>query len=415
MYGEIPVQGSKNAALPLMAAALLFPGVTRLSHCPAIRDVELMKTLLRSLGCEIKETPESLEIDAGHLQSSCLKREYMEGMRSSIILLGALLSRNKEADLFYPGGCVIGKRPIDYHLMALRKMGADIEISEERIHATTRGLKGARIHFPTPSVGATENTLLAAALAEGVTIIENAAMEPEVISLCNFLVKGGIAIRGIGTRKLKIKGGSLSEISYEVPSDRIVAGTYLYVAAGCGGDIVLPRSPVHELDAVISSLRQMGVKVLTYQNTIEIIATGRCNSIEYLKTGTYPGFATDLQPQLSAVLTCAQGNSIIEESIFEHRFGYVPELNSMGAKAKVRDRMLFLEGVDVLYGKNVEAKDLRGGAALVIAGLMADGTTRVNRCEFIERGYENIVRDLALAGAQIEYEERRQDELERLQ
>ena len=405
LYGQIRIQGSKNAVLPIMAAAVLIPGTTVLEHCPAIKDVILMQKLLESMGCHAVFKQGHMEIDASSLKQCWLKKEYIEGMRSSIILLGAMLGRFKEAEIGHPGGCIIGKRPIDFHLMALEKMGAEIVVNEDRITARSDKLTGAEICFPVSSVGATENALLAAVAAEGVTILHNAATEPEIVALCHFLTKAGADIQGIGSRTLVITGTLLHEVQYEIPADRIVTGTYLLAAAAAGGRVVLEGAVREELGALLFCLQKMGIGINQQKNSIEVVSTGTYQALDYVRTAEYPGFATDLQPQLAAVLTCAAGNSMIEESIFENRFGYAEELRKMGAEINQEGRCLKIRGKDKLQGTFVEAKDLRGGAALVLAGLRAEGTTNVIGCQYIERGYEDIVGDLKMLGAGIEKRE----------
>lgn len=403
LCGRIKVQGSKNAALPILAATILIPGITILENCPAIKDVDLMLKLLESMGCHTERNGGQLKIDASRTAQCHLKKEYIEGMRSSIILLGAMLGRFKEAHIGYPGGCVIGERPINYHLEALRSLGAVIRIEEGQILASAEKLKGCTIHFAISSVGATENAILAAVAAEGVTILENAATEPEITALCGFLRSAGAQIEGMGTRILRITGSTLHEVRYEVPYDRIVAGTYLLAAAGAGGDVVVEHAPAEELKELIKCLKNMGIDIYRHDDGLEIISDRNYRALPHLITAEYPGFATDLQPQLAAVLTCANGNSMIEEKIFDNRFGYAAELAKMGASLTIRDRCLLINGISGLRGASVEAKDLRGGAALILAGLMAEGMTEISGCGFVERGYEDIVRDLSSVGARIEY------------
>lgn len=403
LCGRIKVQGSKNAALPILAATILIPGTTILENCPAIKDVELMLKLLESMGCHTERNGGQLKIDASRTAQCHLKKEYIEGMRSSIILLGAMLGRFGEAHIGYPGGCVIGERPINYHLEALRALGAGIRIEEGQIIAEAEKLKGSTIHFAISSVGATENAILAAVAAEGMTILENAAIEPEITALCGFLRLAGAKIEGIGTRTLRITGSPLHETNYFVPYDRIVAGTYLLAAAAAGGDVVVEHAPAEELKELIKCLKNMEIDLYQHDDGIEVISDRNYQALPHLVTAEYPGFATDLQPQLAAVLTCAKGNSMIEEKIFDNRFGYAAELAKMGASVRIQDRCLFIKGTSGLQGNLLEAKDLRGGAALILAGLMAEGITRIDGCGFVERGYEDIVRDLSSVGAKISY------------
>lgn len=406
LSGHIRIQGSKNAALPILAAAVLIPGTTVLDNCPNIRDVGLMKKLLESMGCRIRSSKSQIEIDATGVCQCHLPREYIEGMRSSIILLGAMLGRFGKACIGYPGGCVIGERPINYHLMALRELGADISIEDDQIVASAPCLTGREILFPISSVGATENALLAAVCAKGVTVLKNAAKEPEITALCRFLTAAGAEIEGIGTGTLKIIGAPLHEVQYHIPNDRIVAGTYLLAVAATGGDARLEEVPVRELTSLTDCLRNMGVGLQCQDNAVEITSSAKYRAIPYLVTREYPGFATDLQPQMAAVLTCAEGNSIIEERIFDNRFGYVEQLKKMGASVLHEGKRLLIRGIENLHGAETTAGDLRGGAALILAGLMADGVTRVKGCRYVERGYEDIVRDLSSLGAKITIDEK---------
>lgn len=297
---------------------------------------------------------------------------------------------------------MIGERPINYHLMALREMGADISVVEDQIIASAPCLTGREIIFPVSSVGATENALLAAVSAKGVTVLKNAAKEPEITALCRFLTAAGARIEGLGTGTLKITGGPLHETQYHIPHDRIVAGTYLLAVAAVGGRVRFEDVPVQELTVLVDCLRNMGIELQCKNNAVEIISSAKYCGIPYLATEEYPGFATDLQPQMAAVLTCAEGNSIIEERIFDNRFGYVEQLEKMGASVVHEGRRLLIRGIEKLHGADIEARDLRGGAALILAGLMADGVTNVSGCRYVERGYEDIVRDLSAIGAGIE-------------
>lgn len=399
--GHIRIQGSKNAALPILAAAVLIPGTTVLRNCPKIRDVDLMIKLLESMGCRIRALQDRIEIDAFGVCQCHLRKEYIEGMRSSIILLGAMLGRFGEARIGYPGGCVIGERPINYHLMALRELGTDISVVDDQIVASAPRLMGKEIIFPISSVGATENALLAAVSAKGVTVLKNAAKEPEITALCRFLTAAGAKIEGIGTGTLKITGSPLHEVEYQIPHDRIVAGTYLLAVAATGGRGRFEGVPVQELTALTDRLREMGIGLQCQNNAVEITSLAKYSAIPYLATEEYPGFATDLQPQMAAVLTCAEGNSIIEERIFNNRFGYAEQLKKMGASVLQEGRRLLIRGTAELHGAEIEAGDLRGGAALILAGLMADGVTYVKGCQYVERGYEDIARDLSALGAKI--------------
>jgi len=409
LNGQIKVQGSKNAALPIIAASLLFPGKTVLQECPQIRDVELMKNLLECLGCEVSSRENCLSVEAGEAKVNNLPARWVGGMRSSILLLGAMLARFHSAVICYPGGCVIGERPIDLHIMALEKLGAEIHIEGECIIAKATNLKGCKIQFPISSVGATEQAILAACGAQGITDLYNAATEPEVVHLCRFLHSAGIEIQGIGCKHLRITGQSFAknypgEIQYTIPADRIVAGTYLLMAAACGGEIYLENGQSQEMEALLAVTRQLGSRVegskTDLPGGIFLKAEKNLKAPEKIVTGPYPEFPTDMQPILTATLSKADGESIIEETVFENRFCYVSELEKMGGKFRTDNRRLSVYPA-YLHGACVQAADLRGGAALVLAGLIAEGRTKVENAHFIERGYEDIVRDLRKLGAKI--------------
>ena len=321
LNGQIKVQGSKNAALPIIAASLLFPGKTVLQECPQIRDVELMKKLLECLGCEVNSRENCLSVEAGEAKVNTLPVRWVGGMRSSILLLGAMLARFHSAVICYPGGCVIGERPIDLHIMALEKLGAEIHIEGECIIAKATNLKGCKIQFPISSVGATEQAILAACGAQGITDLYNAATEPEVVHLCGFLHSAGIEIQGIGCKHLRITGQSFAknypgEIQYTIPADRIVAGTYLLMAAACGGEIYLENGQSQEMEALLAVTRQLGSRVegskTDLPGGIFLKAEKNLKAPEKIVTGPYPEFPTDMQPILAATLSKADGESIIE-------------------------------------------------------------------------------------------------------
>lgn len=403
LCGEISIHGSKNAALPLLAAAVLIKGVSVIHNCPRITDIFYMIKMLESIGCKVEFSQNRLTVDATDITRTRLPEEYAKRMRSSFIFTGAMLARKKEVSIHYPGGCVIGNRPIDLHLNALSKMGAEFAEKEEIIYARARKLTGSEIALPFPSVGATQNIVMASVLAEGNTIIKGAAKEPEVAELCNFLVKAGADIQGIGTETLKIKGvSSLRETEYRVVSDRIVAGTYLLAAAATKGAVFLKEAPVAHMQSLLSVLKSMGASFTVEKDSIFMNGENADKPVPFLETEVYPGFPTDLQSPLMAVLARAEGVSMIRENIFENRFRIFRELNRMGAKIFVRDNHALIYGVGKLSGRNVAAEELRGGAALIIAGLMAEGNTRIEGFSYIERGYEDIVRDLKCLGAKIE-------------
>lgn len=402
LHGEIDIHGSKNAVLPILAASILHKGITKIKYCPKISDVFCMIKLMESIGCIITWDHEELIIDATELNYNVVDRKYVSSMRSSIILLGSLMGRNKCVTISYPGGCAIGARPIDLHLSAIEKLNVDVIYDNEMIFCSTAHLTGAHIHFEKQSVGATENAILAAVLADGVTIIENAAMEPEITELCLFLTKMGAKISGANSKTIMIEGvKELRDVEYSLVSDRIVMGTYMTALAGVGGDITLRGRCCLENLSVINVLRKLGCRVGVGHDYINICSYDRPRAVEILETEPYPGFPTDMQSQFISVLTIAKGTSIVVENIFESRFKTVEELVKMGANVMVNDKVAMIHGVDSLYGTDVTAYDLRGGAGLVIAGMLANGTTTIKGIQYIERGYEDICRDLKKLGADI--------------
>lgn len=405
LCGEVSIQGSKNAALPLLAATVLIKGVSVIHNCPRITDIFYMIKILESIGCKVEFLGNCLKVDATDITATSLPEEYAKRMRSSFIFAGAMLARKKEVSIHYPGGCVIGDRPIDIHLDALHKMGVKFVEKEETIYGSTKKLVGNEIVLSFPSVGATQNVIMASVLAEGNTVIRGAAKEPEVTELCSFLQKAGAKIQGIGSETLYIEGVSkLREIEYQVVADRIVAGTYLLAAAATKGAVFLENAPIEHMDSMLLMLKNIGAKVHVEKNSIFINGEGADKSVPYMETEVYPGYPTDLQSPLMAVLTKARGISVIKENIFENRFRISGELNRMGAKIFIKDNHALIYGVEKLQGAQVRAEELRGGAALIIAGLMAEGSTKIAGLSYIERGYEDIVRDLKCLGAKIEKE-----------
>lgn len=402
LFGELDIQGSKNAVLPILAASILHKGITKIKHCPKITDVYSMIKLMESIGCIITWEQENLVINATEINYNVVDKKYVGTMRSSIILLGALLGRNHSVTISYPGGCAIGARPIDLHINAIRKMNVDIIQNEEFVFCSTAEIKGANIKFDKISVGATENVLLTAALANGITIIENAAIEPEITELCRFLMKMGVNIMGVGTSTLRIEGAkTLRDVEYSLVSDRIVMATYMAAVAGVGGDVTLRGSCAYDNLAVVNVLRKMGCRIGIGKDYINICSYGRPKSVPVIETTPYPGFPTDMQSQMLSVLAMASGNSVVVENIFESRFQTVNELIKMGADIRVYDKVAVICPVDSLYGSEVRAYELRGGAGLVIAALMANGVSLIRGVEYIERGYEDICSDLKKLGADI--------------
>lgn len=402
LHGSIRIQGSKNAALPMMAAALLCPGISVLRNCPKIADVFCMEEILRTLGADLWWQEHDLYLDCTKVEKTEISGFYTEKMRSSVILMGVLLGRLGKASMGYPGGCVIGKRPVDLHLYALRKFGAHIEENEKFLDASCRKLRGTEILFSGNSVGATEQAVLTAVLAEGKTRICNCAKEPEIVWLCRFLRKMGAPIRGEGTETILIEGGkTLHGTEMEVPPDRIVAGTYLCAAAATRGNIEIQNPPQGELSAFLEVYRKMGGQC--EWNSGKLIADG--SQVRFpvpeTETAVYPGFPTDLQSPLMAVLATVPGESRIRESVFEDRFKITGELNRMGARVRTRGREAWISGTSHLQGRCIRAQELRGGAALVVAALAARGESIVEGYSFICRGYEDIIQDIRLLGGKI--------------
>ena len=404
LQGKVRIQGSKNAALPILAATLLTRGENIIYNCPKISDIYQMEQLLKSIGCLVKTRSDCVCIDTGCVQLQRMPAEAVQGMRSSICMLGTLLSRCGQVTMEYPGGCVIGARPIDMHLAALQRMGAEFEIEDGLIHGQVKGrLHGADICFSQVSVGATENTILAAVLADGVTCIKGAAREPEVTALCEYLIGCGARINGVGSSCLEIVGvESLEASSFRIPADRIVAGTYLLGTVAAGGNVWLEEAPCEQMQAVLDVAEQMGAVYQRTKQGLYVQAPEKVKQIHKICTDTYPGFPTDLQSVALVTALKAEGSCIIEENIFENRFHVAEPLCTMGADLKILDsRRILVRETPRLTGKEVEAKELRGGAALVIAGLIAEGITTVRGGKYIMRGYENICKDLRELGARI--------------
>lgn len=402
LYGEVSIQGSKNAVLPILAASLLHAGITVLKDCPNISDVSDMLLIMKDLGCQVNWDNNTLIIDATNINPVPVTQETAKKTRASILFLGALISRNKQTVISYPGGCTIGKRPIDIHVSALKKMGVVLEDENNVLTCAVSKLRGTRIDFPSPSVGATENVLLAAVLAEGITEIVNAAREPEITALCEFLIQSGAKITGLGTSCLRIEGvKALHDTSYQVPPDRIVAGTYLSAVAAVSGYAVIHGVVERDLAEVIYVLRKMGCFIDIKENKAFIKRKGALLSPGTIVTEPFPGFPTDMQSQFLSLMSVAYGESVMEERIFEARYNIVEDLNEMGALINVEDKRAVIQGARRLKGNEVVAKDLRGGAALIIAGLTADGITVVRNTDFVERGYVDICKDLRNLNANV--------------
>lgn len=406
LSGEINVQGSKNGVLPMLAVSLLQRGTMRFTNVPIIQDVACMVGILESVGCRCWFGRNVLSVDASGILGTEIPKADVKKMRSSILVMGALLGRMGKAGAWYPGGCSIGSRPVDLHLLAFSGLGASVKEEDGRIEAWGR-MEGGRILFPFPSVGATENALLASVMAAGETEICGAAKEPEVIGLCSLLRQMGALIEGDGTDRIRIKGGrELHETEYAVPGDRIAAGTYLTAVTAAGGDAVLWGAPWESMETVIRSLRGCGADIepiIGVGGTVagaHIRMEGRPKPAR-IRTGPYPEFPTDLQSPMLSVLSLAEGESVLTETVFEARFKTAGELVKMGADISVSGNQAMIRGRERLSGTRVRAWDLRGGAALVAAGLAASGETVIEDCIHIERGYEDICRDFQFLGGDI--------------
>ena len=401
LEGEVNISGSKNASLPIMAASILNSNVTRLYNVPNIHDTQITLEILKILGCKITKKSDKIIIDSKNMKKTEIPEELMRQMRSSVVLAGAIIGRFKKAKISYPGGCDIGARPIDLHLKGFKRLGIEIEENSGFINCKCENIIGNTVQVDFPSVGATENVMLAAVLAEGETIITNAAMEPEIVDLQNMLNKMGAKIVGAGTNIIKITGvKTLKEVSYTVMPDRIEAGTFLCAGAITGGKIKLNRVNVENVMPIIHKLEECGCKIEIFKNSIKLEAPKKLKAVD-IKTMPYPGFPTDMQSVFATVLAVSKGTSMVVENIFESRYKYTNELRRMGAKITVEGKTAVIKGVRRLSGTNVTSTDLRGGAALVLAGLQAKGKTTVNNIEYILRGYEKLDQKLSALGAKI--------------
>ena len=399
--GEYRIKGAKNSALPVLAAAVARPGIHEIHDCPRIDDVFVMEEILQSLGASTRFEGNCLMADTRNIDNTQVPREVMSRMRSSVFLMGSLLARCGEATITRPGGCRIGRRPIDIHIEGLKQMGFEVEISDEEIKARGR-CRGGRVRLPYPSVGATENVLMAASLAEGITIVENAAEEPEIVDLANYLNKMGAKIRGAGTDTIRIEGvKELHGAEYTIIPDRIEAGTYMIAAAMTGGDIIVENVLPEHQKPLIAKLREAGALVEEDIDKVRVVGKLPLKPVA-IKTLPYPGFPTDMQAQMMAMMVIAEGRSKVTETVFENRFMHVVELNRMGANITTEGRSAVVEGPSQLTGCDVRATDLRAGAAMILAGLVAEGVTRIGDIYHIDRGYENIVDKLRNLGAEIE-------------
>ena len=403
LVGEVEIGGAKNAALAILAAAIMTDETVLIDNLPDVNDVNVMIEAIGGIGAMVQRIDRhTVKINGGTIGDFNIEYDYIKKIRASYYLLGALLGKYKRAEVALPGGCNIGSRPIDQHLKGFRALGADVDIEHGKIVAEAERLKGTHLYFDVVTVGATINVMMAAALADGVTIMENVAKEPHVVDVANFLNSMGANIRGAGTDVIKIRGvKSLHKTEYSIIPDQIEAGTFMFAAAATKGDVtVLNVIPKH-LDATISKLVDIGCEVEEFDDAVRVVAKGRLRCTQ-VKTLPYPGYPTDMQPQIGVVLALAKGTSTITESIFENRFKYVDELVRMGADIKVEGNTAIINGVSKLAGAQVSAPDLRAGAALVIAGLAAEGITIVDDIVYSQRGYERFEEKLRNLGAEIE-------------
>jgi UDP-N-acetylglucosamine 1-carboxyvinyltransferase len=402
LRGRVEIAGSKNSVLPIMAATLLAEGTHTIENVPDLRDVRTMAKLIAVLGSDVKRDGSELQITTGNRAGAEAPYDLVKTMRASIYVLGPLVAMRGSARVSLPGGCAWGPRPVDLHIGGLEKMGATIEIDRGYVVANARRLRGASIHFPQPSVGATAHLMMAAALADGRTVIANAAMEPEVTILAEFLNGMGAAITGAGSARITIEGvRSLSPGKIRVIPDRIEMGTYAVAGAITGGDVTIPgRAPRH-LAAVVDKLVEAGVEVTDEGDALRVHAAGPLRAVD-VSTAPFPGFPTDMQAQFMALMSIAQGQSVITDTIYADRFTHVAELRRLGADIELRGNSAIITHVGHLSGAPVMATDLRASAALILAGLVAEGETRVSRVYHIDRGYESIEKKLAALGANIE-------------
>ncbi|MBR5479029.1 MAG: UDP-N-acetylglucosamine 1-carboxyvinyltransferase [Clostridia bacterium] len=402
LAGRISVHGAKNSVLPILAATLIHPGEMTIHNCPDLRDVRSAIKILTALGAKIKREKDKIVVDAGTINCCNIADDLMREMRSSVIFLGAMLSRCKSAVISYPGGCELGPRPIDLHLSALKKLGISITEENGKIYCSVENLSGADIHLPFPSVGATENIMIAAMFAKGRTRITNPAREPEIEDLQNFLCAMGGKITGAGGHVIEIEGVSKTfDCEHKVIPDRIVAATYLTAVAVSGGDVLIENVEPSQMNVMCEKLSRSGCLLYQGENYIRIIRKNPLYSMGEIKTEPYPGFPTDAQALFAVLATQCDGQTVVRENIFENRYQYVPELVKMGADIKTCGRVAVINGGNCLNGAAVKAPDLRGGAALIVAALGAQGESIISELSHIDRGYENIEGCLSSIGAQI--------------
>ncbi|MCI5935735.1 MAG: UDP-N-acetylglucosamine 1-carboxyvinyltransferase [Lachnospiraceae bacterium] len=403
LVGEVEIGGAKNAALAILAASIMTDETVTIENLPDVRDINVMLHAIEGIGAIVDRIDaHTVKINGSTISGMLVDYEYIKKIRASYYLLGALLGKYKKAQVALPGGCDIGSRPIDLHLKGFRALGAEVDISHGLISAAAEHLEGTHIYLDKVSVGATINIMMAAAMADGKTIIENAAKEPHVVDVANFLNSMGAGIRGAGTDVIRIVGvEKLHKTQYTVIPDQIEAGTFMFAAAATKGDVMVKNVIPKHLEATTAKLLEVGCEVEEFDDAVRVVCSKRMRHTQ-VTTLPYPGFPTDMQPQMSVILGIAEGTSTVTESIFENRFRYVDELTRMGADIKVESNIAIIAGVERYTGARVSAPDLRAGAALVIAGLAADGITVVDDIYYIERGYEHFEEKLASLGAQIE-------------
>ena len=403
LVGEVEIGGAKNAALAILAAAIMTDETVLIENLPDVRDINVLLKAMQQIGAQVDRLDRhTVKINGSRIVDYSVDYEYIKKIRASYYLLGALLGQYKKAEVPLPGGCNIGSRPIDQHLKGFRAMGADVKIEYGSIMAEAEHLRGSHIYLDVVSVGATINIMMAASMAEGNTVLENAAKEPHVVDVANFLNSMGANIKGAGTDVIRIKGvEKLHSTEYSIIPDQIEAGTFMFAAAATRGDVTVKNVIPKHLEATTSKLLEIGCEIEELDDAVRVVCSKGLRSTN-VKTLPYPGFPTDMQPQITATLALAKGSSIVTESIFENRFKYVDELARMGANIKVESNTAIIEGVERYTGAQVSSPDLRAGAALVIAGLAADGITIVDDIHFIERGYERFDEKLRSLGAEIE-------------
>ncbi len=403
IHGEVTISGAKNAVLPIIVGALLAEDITVLHDVPKLSDVVTIKEVLEILGAKITFENHTMTIDSRDLNNWDAPYNYVQKMRASVLIMGPLLARLGKAKISMPGGCAIGTRPIDLHLKGLEALGADIQINHGDMNAVVPGgkLKGNRIYLDFPSVGATEHIMMAATTAEGTTVIENAAEEPEIVDLANFLNSMGANVRGAGTNVIKIEGvEQLHGTTYTIIPDRIEAGSYMIAAAITGGDLLVKNVIIDHIKPLIAKMIECGVEIIEEGNNLRVRSNGRLKAVD-IKTMPYPGFPTDMQAQFMALMTVAEGTSVFTETVFENRFMHADELRRMGANIKIDGRNAIVEGVSRLTGCKVKATDLRAGAALIVAALAAEGQTEITELQYIDRGYEDLIEKFQTIGADI--------------